>query len=173
MIFNPRADTNKTLQQVYIHEMLHDMTGTKEFEDLSKLILDKNSNREGYSEARSNLEEMYSQVYDKNSKEFKSLINEEEIADTLAQKLGDQEFINSLNKEKPNVFKRIYNWVVDKLNKFTGSKNEKIYWEDVKNKFESAYRQEYQGNNNNIQSKLSFTSFSVTCSFALIPYNFS
>jgi len=157
VIFNPRADTNKTLQQVYIHEMLHDMTGTKEFEDLSKLILDKNSNREGYSEARSNLEEMYSQVYDKNSKEFKSLINEEEIADTLAQKLGDQEFINSLNKEKPNVFKRIYNWVVDKLNKFTGSKNEKIYWEDVKNKFESAYRQEYQGNNNNIQSKLSFT----------------
>ena len=155
VIFNPRADTNKTLQQVYIHEMLHDMTGTKEFEDLSKLILDKNSNREGYSEARSNLEEMYSQVYDKNSKEFKSLINEEEIADTLAQKLGDQEFINSLNKEKPNVFKRIYNWVVDKLNKFTGSKNEKLYWEDVKNKFENAYRQDYQ-ENRNIQNKYSF-----------------
>lgn len=155
VIFNPKADTNKTLQQVSIHEMLHDMTGTKEFEDLSKLILDKNSNREGYSEARSNLEEMYSRVYDKNSKEFKSLINEEEIADTLAQKLGDQEFINSLNKEKPNVFKRIYNWVVDKLNKFTGSKNEKLYWEDVKNKFENAYRQDYQ-ENRNIQNKYSF-----------------
>lgn len=89
VIFNPKADTNKTLQQVSIHEMLHDMTGTKEFEDLSKLILDKNSNREGYSNARSNLEEMYSQVYDRNSKEFKSLVDEEEVADTLAQKLGD------------------------------------------------------------------------------------
>lgn len=144
VIFNPKADTNKTLQQVSIHEMLHDMTGTKEFEDLSKLILDKNSTREGYSDARSNLEEMYSQVYDKNSKDFKNLVDEEEVADTLAQKLGDQEFINSLNKEKPNVFKRIYDWVVDKLNKFTGSKNEKIYWEDVKNKFENAYRQDYQ-----------------------------
>ena len=157
VIFNPKADTNKTLQQVSIHEMLHDMTGTKEFEDLSKLILDKNSTREGYSDARSNLEEMYSQVYDKNSKDFKNLVDEEEVADTLAQKLGDQDFINSLNKEKPNVFKRIYSWIVDKLNKFTGNKNEKLYWEDVKNKFESAYRQEYQGNNNNIQSKLSFT----------------
>lgn len=144
VIFNPRADTNKTLQQVSIHEMLHDMTGTKEFDDLSKLILDKNSTREGYSDARSNLEEMYSQVYDKNSKDLKKLVDEEEVADTLAQKLGDQEFINSLNKEKPNVFKRIYDWVVDKLNKFTGSKNEKIYWEDVKNKFENAYRQDYQ-----------------------------
>jgi len=157
VIFNPKADTNKTLQQISIHEMLHDMTGTKEFEDLSKLILDKNSTREGYSDARSNLEEMYSQVYDKNSKDFKNLVDEEEVADTLAQKLGDQDFINSLNKEKPNVFKRIYSWIVDKLNKFTGNKNEKLYWEDVKNKFESAYRQEYQGNNNNIQSKLSFT----------------
>ena len=148
VIFNPKADTNKTLQQVSIHEMLHDMTGTKEFEDLSKLILDKNSNREGYSNARSNLEEMYSQVYDRNSKEFKSLVDEEEVADTLAQKLGDQDFINSLNKEKPNVFKRIYSWIVDKLNKFTGNKNEKLYWEDVKNKFESAYRQDYQGTSN-------------------------
>lgn len=87
---------------------------------------------------------MYSQVYDKSSKDFKDLVDEEEVADTLAQKLGDQDFINSLNKEKPNVFKRIYNWVVDKLNKFTGSKNEKLYWEDVKNKFESAYKQDYQ-----------------------------
>lgn len=152
IIFNPYVDGNineqKTMQQVTIHEMVHDMTGTKDFEELSKSILDKNSTREGYSNARSNLEEMYSQVYDKNSKDFKNLVDEEEVADTLAQKLGDQDFINSLNKEKPNVFKRIYDWVVDKLNKFTGSKNEKLYWEDVKNKFESAYRQDYQGTSN-------------------------
>lgn len=78
---------------------------------------------------------------------YLNLVDQEEVADTLAQKLGDQDFINSLNKEKPSVFKRVYNWIVDKLNKFTGSKNEKIYWEDIKNKFESAYRQDYQGNN--------------------------
>lgn len=113
VIFNPKADTNKTLQQVR--------------NDLFNLVLDKNKTRDGYIDARSNLEEMYSQVYDMNSKDFKDLVDEEEVADTLAQKLGDQDFINSLNKEKPNVFKRIYNWVVDKLNKFTGSKNEKIY----------------------------------------------
>ena len=150
IVFNPYVDGDineqKTMQQVAIHEMLHDMTGTKDFEDLSKLIRDKNKTRDGYGDARSNLEEIYSQVYDKNSEKFKSLVDEEEVADTLAQKLGDQDFINSLNKEKPNVFKRIYDWVVNKLNKFTGSKNEKIYWEDVKNKFENAYKQDYQGN---------------------------
>lgn len=148
IVFNPYVDGDineqKTMQQVAIHEMLHDMTGTKDFEDLSKLIRDKNKTRDGYSDARSNLEEMYSQVYDKNSEDFKNLVDEEEVADTLAQKLGDQDFINSLNKEKPNVFKRIYSWIVDKLNKFTGNKNEKLYWEDVKNKFENAYKQDYQ-----------------------------
>lgn len=154
IVFNPYVDGDineqKTMQQVAIHEMLHDMTGTKDFEDLSKLIRDKNKTRDGYGDARSNLEEIYSQVYDKNSKDFKDLVDEEEVADTLAQKLGGQDFINSLNKEKPNVFKRIYDWVVDKLNQFTGSKNEKIYWEDVKNKFESAYKREA---NNEILSK--------------------
>ena len=144
IVFNPYIDGNineqKTMQQVTIHEMLHDMARDEKVKgDLFNLVLDKNKIRDGYSDARRNLEEMYSQVYDKNSENFKNLVDEEEVADTLAQKLGDQDFINSLNKEKPNVFKRIYNWVVDKLNKFTGSKNEKIYWEDVKNKFEKIY----------------------------------
>lgn len=153
VIFNPKADTNKTLQQVAIHEMLHDFEGSNEAVELSKLILDKNSKREGYKEARHQLEEIYSKVYDRNSENFKLLVDQEEVADTLAQKLGDQDFINSLNKEKPSVFKRVYNWIVDKLNKFTGSKNEKIYWENVKNKFESAYKQDYQGSN--VESRFS------------------
>lgn len=155
IVFNPYVDGDineqKTMQQVTIHEMLHDMAGDEKVKkDLFNLVLEKNKTRDGYGDARSNLEEMYSQVYDKNSKDFKDLVDEEEVADTLAQKLGDQDFINSLNEEKPNVFKRIYDWVVDKLNQFTGSKNEKIYWEDVKNKFESAYKREA---NNEILSK--------------------
>lgn len=155
IVFNPYVDGDineqKTMQQVTIHEMLHDMAGDEKVKkDLFNLVLEKNKTRDGYSDARSNLDEMYSQVYDKNSKDFKDLVDEEEVADTLAQKLGDQDFINSLNEEKPNVFKRIYDWVVDKLNQFTGSKNEKIYWEDVKNKFESAYKREA---NNEILSK--------------------
>ena len=46
---------------------------------------------------------------------------------------------------------KIYDWVVDKLNKLNGKlgyKSEKIYWADVKNKFENAFKQEYQNTNN-------------------------
>lgn len=146
VIFNPNADTNKTIQQVAVHELWHDMVGSKEGKELADLILNRNSKQEGYKEARTNLEDIYSKVYDRNSKEFKNLVDEEEVADTLAQKLGDQDFINSLNKDNPTVFKKIYDWIVDKLNKFTGGRNEKLYWENVKNKFEKVYKQKYNGN---------------------------
>lgn len=154
VIFNPNGDSQNTMQQISIHELTHDLVGTKEYEELKNLVLDKNKTRQGYKEARQSLESTYSQVYDSNSENFKSLVDDEEVADTLAQKLGDQDFINSLNVEKPNVFKRIYNWVVDKVNKITGNKIEKLYWEDIRNKFENAYRQTYQGENNT-QSKYS------------------
>ena len=148
VIFNPNGNTQDTMQQISIHELTHDLAGTKEFDELKSLVLDRNKTMQGYTEARQSLENTYSQVYDPNSKEFKNLVDEEEVADTLAQKLGDQDFVNSLSTEKPTVFKRIYNWVVDKVNKITGNKIEKIYWEDIKNKFENAYRQIYQGENN-------------------------
>lgn len=154
VIFNPNGNTQDTMQQISIHELTHDLAGTKEFEELKSLVLDRNKTMQGYTEARQSLENTYSQVYDPNSKEFKNLVDEEEVADTLAQKLGDQDFVNSLSTEKPTVFKKIYDWVVDKVNKITGNKIEKVYWEDIKNKFENAYRQAYQGENN--QTKYSF-----------------
>lgn len=101
-----------------------------------------------YETARKSLVETYSNVYDKNSVEFKNLVDQEAVDDVLGNKLGNQEFVNTLTMEQTSVAKRIYNWVTDKLNKITGYSNEKIFWADVKNKFENAYRQDYQGNNN-------------------------
>lgn len=155
IILNPKknqqkADTDKTLQNVITHELTHDLEGTDEYKQLRDLILNYNENKTGYTEARKSLEEIYSRVYDKNGENFKTLVDSEAIADILGNKLGDQEFINNLTTEKPSLGRRIYNWVVDKLNKInklSGYKNEKLFWTDVKNKFENAYRQDYQGNN--------------------------
>lgn len=36
---------------------------------------------------------------------------------------------------------------LNKINKATGYKSEKLFWTDVKNKFENAYKQDYQGVN--------------------------
>lgn len=147
IVFNPYADTKKTVQQVAVHELWHDMGGTEEGKKLAEQILKRNSKQKGYQEARDNLESTYSKVYDKNNEKFKSLVDDEEVADTLAQRLGDKDFIESLNKENKTAFQKIYDWVIDKLNKFTGGKVEKLYWQDVKNKFENVYKEEYKNTN--------------------------
>lgn len=161
IILNPNADTNKTLQNVITHELTHDLEGTTEYNELRDLILNYNENKTDYAEARKSLEELYSKVYDRNSTEFETLVNNEVVADILGNKLGNQEFVNNLTTQKPNLGKKIYNWVVDKLNKLnklTGYKSEKLFWTDVKNKFENTYKQDYKGNSNSTVSKFSINS---------------
>lgn len=151
IILNPNADTNKTLQNVITHELTHDLEGTTEYNELRDLILNYNENKADYAEARKSLEELYSKVYDRNSTEFETLVDNEVVADILGNKLGNQEFVNNLTTEKPTLGRRIYNWVVDKLNKLnklTGYKSEKIFWTDIKNKFENAYKKENTNNDN-------------------------
>ncbi len=151
VVFNPNGNSEKTMQNITVHELIHDMEGTKEYDTFKNLILDYNKNTEGYTEARKALENTYSKVYDPQSEDFSSLVDQEEVADILGNKLGDQEFVNSLVKQDKTVMQKIYDWVVDKLNKInklTGYKSEKIFWADVKNKFDNAFSQEYQGNNN-------------------------
>lgn len=152
VVFNPKADTNKTIQNLTVHEMLHDFEGADTYKQLKELVLDFDETKSGYEESRKSLTEAYSKVYDKDATNFNELIENEIVADILGNKLGNQEFVNNLTTQNRTLGQRIYYWVVDKLNKInklTGYKNEKIYWADVKSKFENAFKQKYQGNNNN------------------------
>ena len=82
---------------------------------------------------------------------FNKLIDEEATMSILQRELGNQEYVNRLVNQNQSVAKKIYNWVIDKLNKFTGGKNEKIFWTDIKNKFETAYNQEFGKNDSNLK----------------------
>lgn len=160
IILNPNANTNRTLEQIELHEIVHDMYGTESFNKIKEMVLDYDKSKAGYQEARAGLEELYSQVYDKNSSDFQSLVDEEAVADILGNKLGDQQFVNELvnMKESRSIARRIYDWVVERLNNITRrieNMNSYFYWKDVKNKFEVAFRQEYQGKNTNVNKKYS------------------
>jgi hypothetical protein len=157
VIINPNADTKKSLENIAIHELTHDLEGTEQYNKLRDLILEYDKTKSGYQEARQSLEELYSNVYDKNSEEFNTLVDSEAVADILGSKLGNQEFVNNLTIKNKNLGQRIYSWVIDKLNRLNaklGYKSEKIYWTDIKNKFENAFKQEYQGLDTN-KTKLS------------------
>lgn len=151
IILNPNVNTNRTLEQIELHEIVHDMYGTEQFNKIKDMVLEYDKGKDGYQEARAGLEELYSQVYDKNSSEFQDLVDEEAVADILGNKLGDQQFVNELvnMKESRSIARKIYDWVVEKLNNMTRkfeNMNSYFYWKDVKNKFEEAFRQEYQEN---------------------------
>lgn len=151
VIINPNANTNKTLQNIAIHELTHDIEGTEQYNQIKDIILKYDKTKNGFEEARKSLAETYSKMYDKNSADFNELVDNEAVADILANKLGDQDFINNLTMQNRTLGQKIYDWVVDKLNKLNGKlgyKSEKIYWADVKNKFENAFKQEYQNTNN-------------------------
>ncbi len=156
IILNPNAKvTNKTLQQIEIHELVHDMFQSEGFEKIRDMVLNYDKGKAGYAEARQALEDLYAQVYDRNADNFSALVDEEAVADILGNKLGDQQFINKLvnQKETRSKARQIYDWIVEKLNNITRSFeniNEYFYWKDIKNKFENAFRQEYQGNSNSV-----------------------
>ena len=161
VVFNPNADTNQLLQDVAVHEIYHDIVYNDKGNVLNDLIQSFNLNIDGFEKARQELSEMYAKKYpnlDQNSTEFQNIVNEEVVASILGKKLGSQEYINRLVHEKPSVAKRIYDFVIDKLNqlnKLVGYKNEKLFWEDVKNKFEKAYREEYKQTNKKTDAKYS------------------
>ena len=161
IIFNPKAETGDLLQNVAVHELYHDLTTSQNGNAIKNEILEFAKTKEGYQEARLDLEKTYSEIYDKNSVEFQQLVDEEVVASILGNKLGDQHFVSQLTMQKPSLARQIYNWVVDKLNtlnKSIGYKSERLFWEDIKNKFENAYREEFNGS----QSNSSDTRYMIT-----------
>ena len=143
VIFNPNANTEKIIQNIATHEMAHDIfnqksqTGTSLFND----VLEYAKTDKNYQQMRSDLEQTYSEYYDKNSQDFNAKIDEEIVADYLGDNLGTQEYINRLIGEKPSLARRIYNWVKDKLSNEKTSE-QKAYWKSVADKFEKAYNEQ-------------------------------
>ena len=148
VIFNPKAqDTNPRVQELAIHELGHDL----DLNEVQNMILKDASKKENWESARKSLENTYRQAYENDNiqisdENFNKIVDEEATMSILQRELGSQEYVNRLVNQNQSVAKKIYNWVIDKLNKFTGGKNEKLFWTDIRNKFETAYSQEFSKN---------------------------
>ena len=156
VIINPKAqDSGKVLQSLTIHELTHDMENTDAYNSLAEIVIDYAKKQNNYDKAYQDLSNMYAKEYQNyKGKEFTSRINQELVADILGEKLGNQEFINHLVSSNTQTANGVYSWVVDKLNKLnklTGYKFEKLYWTDVKNKFEKAFNSEFNNLTNEVK----------------------
>lgn len=153
VVFNPKTqDTNTRVQELAIHELGHDL----DLNEVQNMILKDASKKENWENARKSLENTYKQAYENDNiqisdENFNKIVDEEATMSILQRELGNQEYVNRLVNQNKSVAKKIYNWVIDKLNKFTGGKNEKIFWTDIKNKFETAYNQEFSKYDSNLK----------------------
>lgn len=158
IVLNPNANTGKALQSIVIHEMLHDMEGTKQYNNLAKLVLEYAKEKGEYKTALRDISNMYSNYYNANSKDYMQKIEKEMVADILGEKFGSQEFLNTLVKKNRTLMQKVHDWIIDllnKINKLTGYHSTKLYWSDVESKLRKAFNQEYVGEKN--KNRLSVT----------------
>ena len=110
--------------------LTHEITHAIETDSMKNLILDYASKNTEFNQALESLKQTYG-VDD---------VSSEVVADISGQLLGNQEFINSLSMEQPSVFKKVYNKIIELANKITGNSRESLFIRDLKNKWETAYR---------------------------------
>ena len=147
VLINPNAARTTVVQDIAVHEMSHDIfrQNTNESRALFDNVLEYATQDKNFTSLKNDIEERYSNIYDKNSQNYESRINEEIVADYLGKNLGTQEYINRLVNEKPGMAERIYTWVKDKIDnigKTQEYKEQKAYWKEVADRFETAYKEQ-------------------------------
>lgn len=110
--------------------LTHEITHAIETDSMKQLVMDYASKNAGFNEALESLKQTYD-VED---------VTDEVLADISGQLFGNQEFINNLSMEQPSIFRKIYNKIVELANKITGNSKESLFIRDLKNKWETAYR---------------------------------
>ena len=144
---NPNSNGN--VEFVIMHELTHDLEGTKEYADLQRIVKEyvtNSDNKAKYDEAVQGLSNMYNEYYQKNGLDTSNLnIDNEVVADVIGQLLGDDRFIQRLTTNR-NVFQRIRDWINKQIDILKSSDKEATrFLYNVKDKFEKAYK---SGSNN-------------------------
>lgn len=127
---NPNSE--RAAEFLLIHEVSHGIK-TQEMIDLVNDYASKNAE---FNKAVKSLEQLYG----------KDLTSEEVFADICGELFGNQEFINNLSVSKPNIFRQIYNKIIELANKITGNTKEALFIRNLQDKWENAYRTQ----NNNL-----------------------
>lgn len=130
---NPNS--TKAGEFIAVHELTHAI-GTDSMRNIIETY--RKSNIE-FNTAMENLLQNY------NSTE----LTDEALSDVSAQLFGNQEFINNISQNNPNIFKRIYNEIKYLWHQFRGYKNQDQFIDDLYYKWTQAYNSNKQLNDTN------------------------
>lgn len=150
IVFNPNTMTDKTIQQLAVHEVYHDMVAGGTAQELTDFVVRKMSSNPEYQEYVRALQDVYGE-------QDSDIIKEEAVAHYLEKNLGTDEFISELQQRGDRTtIQRIIDTIKDMITKakntLTG-KGDLNYLLDLQRKYEQAYRGEFKGTQE--QTKLS------------------
>jgi len=145
---NPNS--NRAIEFTTVHELAHDLKAgnMEDYTSLQNTVLDYARKNPNFLNAIESLDQTYKNEIGKGNYN----INDEATNDILAEAIGNQEFLNSLAQEKPNLFQRIYNWFKNVL--FDGNKSGlTLEQRRTLNKMEQGFRNAYQKAFNGVQQE--------------------
>lgn len=134
-------DSDKAINTIVGHETTHLLEGTKEYTNFQEYIKNYAKTKGEYDTRYRELSNLYRGV--------NANIETEVTADLIGDYLfTDTDFVRNLSVESPTIFKQVYDYIKHVYNLATAGSKEKRQLEQVKYKFEEAYRQSgsYQGN---------------------------
>lgn len=128
------VDSKKALNAVLGHETTHLLEGTQEAADLKEFAKAYAESIGDYTDRVNKVNSLYANVKGVN-------IENEITADIVGEYLfTDEQFINELSAKKPNIFQKIYNYVKHLYKMATAGSAEARQLEQLKYKFEKAYK---------------------------------
>ena len=128
------VDSDKALNTIIGHETTHLLEGTNEYKALQNIVKE-------YATTKGEYDSRYKQVsklYQGTNANIENEITADLVGDYL---FTDEQFINNLSVKEPNVFKRIYEYIKHAYKMATAGSAEARQLEQVKRKFDKAYKQ--------------------------------
>ena len=126
------ADSKKALNVILGHETTHLLEGTKEYESLKKALYKLADTKGDLNPLRDSM----TKLYDGTNANIENEITSELAGEYL---YTNQDFINNLATEQPNVFQRIYNYLNHLYKKVTADSKEARQLEEVIYRYKQAY----------------------------------
>lgn len=128
------VDSDKSLNTIIGHETTHLLEGTGEYTALQNIVKEYATTKGEYNERLKQISSLYQGV----NADIESEITADLVGDYL---FTDEQFINNLSTKEPNVFQKIYDYIKHVYKMATAGSAEARQLEQVKRKFDKAYKQ--------------------------------
>jgi len=141
------VDSDKAINTIIGHETTHLLEGTNEYKALQDIVKE-------YAIAKGDYDGRFKQIsklYEGKNANVENEVTADLVGDYL---FTDEQFINNLSAKQPNVFQRVYDYIKHVYKMATAGSKEARQLEQVKRRFDKAYKEMSKTTTGKVDSNL-------------------